>query len=656
MSVANGPRADLDKSPRAPEMERDILGRLMVDSSPQLLETVRERLNQEDDFLPTNRRVFEHICKLADEGKPWTEIAVIQSLEDSGDLPFVGGKARLGEIVTDVVYGTDLSREVEMVVDARERRRIIRLCNAQMNAAIKGEKNAERLRSDLRSWLSRYDSSEVISLKSFISSGNWPDPLAQEAYHGLAGEIVRAIEPHSEADPVALLMQTLIAFGSVINRSARFMAECDAHYCNLFAVLVGLSSKGRKGTSLNQIRRLMSAVDEDWESKCVTKGMSSGEGLIWEIRDKIEKMEPVREKGRIVDHQKALIDEGVKDKRLLVVQTEFAQVLKMALREGNILSEIIRQAWESGDLRTMTKNTPARATDAHISIIGHITKEEINRCLNNTEASNGFGNRFLWLAVGRSKLLPEGGEQVDFEANGMIRRLRAAVDFARVQAVMKRDDDARKLWRDVYTALAEGKAGLLGAITARSEAMVARLSVIYALLDCSPCVRIEHLKAALAVWVYSEQSAAFIFGDALGDPTADEILQALRQAAEAGLTRTQVSNLFNRNRAAGEIGRALGVLRERGLARCIIEKPQSDQGRSVERWQAVVTKETNLTKKVGGFTAPLVTKETNLTKKVAAEAGEGGVISSNSFISSAVAVKKEADDELSWEASDEANT
>jgi hypothetical protein len=399
----------------------------------------------------------------------------------------------------------------------------------------------------------------------------------------------------------------------------------------------------------------MSAVDEDWESGCVTKGLSSGEGLIWEIRDKIEKMEPVREKGRIVDHQKAVVDEGVKDKRLLVVQTEFAQVLKMALREGNILSEVIRQAWESGDLRTMTKNTPARATDAHISIIGHITKEEINRCLNNTEASNGFGNRFLWVAVKRSKLLPEGGDPVDFEANGIVSKLKNAVTFARRQSVMKRDDEARELWKEIYGELAAGKAGLLGAITARSEAMVGRLSVIYALLDCSEYVQSVHLKAALAVWRYCEESAAFIFGDALGDPTADEILQALRQAAEAGLTRTQVRDLFHRNRSAGEIGRALGVLRDRGLARCISEKPQSDQGRPIERWQAVATTKTTLTTKVGGSTAQQATTKTILTTKVPDEAGEDGLMSSMSFMSFGVAVKKEDKDELSWEGSDEAN-
>ncbi|MEE8114639.1 MAG: hypothetical protein V3T23_09820, partial [Nitrososphaerales archaeon] len=36
---------------------------------------------------------------------------------------------------------------------------------------------------------------------------NWPQPLSKDAFHGLTGEIVRTIEPHTEADPAALMIQ-----------------------------------------------------------------------------------------------------------------------------------------------------------------------------------------------------------------------------------------------------------------------------------------------------------------------------------------------------------------------------------------------------------------------------------------------------------------
>jgi hypothetical protein len=105
----------------------------------------------------------------------------------------------------------------------------------------------------------------------------WPNPPSAEAFHGLAREIVRAIEPHSEASPVALLVQTLVAFGSAVGRDPHFVVEADRHAANLFVVIVGATSKGRKGTSLSQVRRLLQATDPAWESEHIKSGLSSGE-------------------------------------------------------------------------------------------------------------------------------------------------------------------------------------------------------------------------------------------------------------------------------------------------------------------------------------------------------------------------------------------
>lgn len=396
----------------------------------------------------------------------------------------------------------------------------------------------------------------------------WPDPLAEEAYHGLAGDIVKAIEPHTEADPVALLAQFLVAFGNIIGRSAHFVAEADRHYTNLFVALVGTTAKGRKGTSWSHVRRIFATIDPRWSIKT---GLSSGEGLIWAVRDPPEDDEDAE-------------DAGVKDKRLLVYEPEFASTLRVLRRDGNTLSSVIRECWDTGFLSILTKNCPAVATDAHISIICHITKAELVKELTSTEVANGFANRFLWLCVKRSKVLPEGGEiwRVNFAL--LLKRLKEAVEFSSTVGELKRDEEARELWRKVYPALSEGRPGLLGAVIARAEAQVMRLACLYALLDCSRAVRREHLEAALAVWDYAEASARFIFGEALGDPVADRILEALRQAPE-GLTRTDISNLFGRNQSAKRIVYALETLLGTNLAR--VEKETDVKGgRPTERWFA----------------------------------------------------------------------
>src|SRR5262249_44788791 len=217
---------------------------------------------------------------------------------------------------------------------------------------------------------------------------------------------------------------------------------------------------------------------------------------------------------------------------------------------------------------------------AHISIIGHITREELRRELTETESANGFGNRFLWAAVKRSKCLPEGGGAVPIA--DLVQRLKKAVEFAETAGELKRDETARELWVQVYPELSEGKLGLLGAITARAEAQVLRLSMIYALLDCSNKVRVEHLRAALAVWKYCEDSARWIFETGTGNKRADRILAALKAAGTNGLTKWQITaDVFNRHATKFEIDEALRTLYALRLARRTEEKTG---GRPSERW------------------------------------------------------------------------
>ena len=404
----------------------------------------------------------------------------------------------------------------------------------------------------------------LLSLPSHMSH---PEPPDEKVYYGLAGEIVRAIEPHTEADPIALLVDFLACSGSVMGRGAFFIADGAKHYGNMYIVLVGETSKARKGTARAQIQRIFEKVDPSWSGDCVQGGLSTGEGLINAVRDSINKEDP-----------------SILDKRLLAFEAEYAQVLKVATREGNTLSTTLRQAWDTGNLRIMTRNSPLKATNAYISIIGHITKEELLRYLTTTEAGNGFGNRFLWTSVRRSKYLPEGGKIEDADLADVLSRLKDVLEFGRVDREMRLDDHARGIWHKVYPSLSEGKPGIFGALVARSEAQVRRLAMIYALLDQSEVIQREHLLAALALWDYCESSVRFIFGDALDDPVADAIRNALYENGSQGMIRTEIRDLFRRHKTAEQINRALAILLQYGHARC--ERQETD-GRPVVKWYSV---------------------------------------------------------------------
>ncbi|HOJ60332.1 MAG TPA: hypothetical protein PK878_08590, partial [bacterium] len=314
----------------------------------------------------------------------------------------------------------------------------------------------------------------------------WPSPMAEEAYYGLAGEFVQRVNAHSESDPVADLVQFLTCFGNAIGRGPHWTVNATDHHLNLFVNLVGQTARGRKGTSLDVVLKVFGQVDENWRHDCISGGLSSGEGLKYAVRD------PVLKNGEIVER-------GVADKRLLVLESEFANVLKVLNREGNTLSPTIRQAWDTGTIRNITKHDSIKATGAHISIIGHITKDELIQRMTETEASNGFANRFLWFAVRRSKHLPRGGNLTESELNPIVIRLHHALEHARGVGEMGMTEAAWVIWEGLYEGLTRDIPGLFGLVTARAEAQIRRLACLYALLDPSGIVDVPHLKAALAV-------------------------------------------------------------------------------------------------------------------------------------------------------------
>ena len=407
----------------------------------------------------------------------------------------------------------------------------------------------------------------------------WP-LLDDAALYGVLGEIVRTLEPETEADPFGILLSLLVVFGNAVGRGPHFPIEGDHHHTNMFAVMVGDSSRGRKGTSLGRTLSLFNSADLDWLRDCHTTGLSSGEGLIFAVRDPVEGLEPIKEKGKILGYQNVIKDQGVTDKRLLVLEPEFAQTLKVLKREGNTLSPVVRQAWDSGTLSVMTKTNAARATETHISILGHITRPELAKCLCDTDCFNGFANRFLWALVRRSKLLPDGGNGVDLAS--LQQKVAKALADARKIESMNRSPEARQLWHQLYPELTAEKPGLYGAVVGRGEAQTLRLSMLYALLDGVAVIEVPHLKAAAAVWRYCEESARLIFAEGQGetaDPLEQLLLLTIRQ--EPGINRRGLHRAIGGHLPAKAIVESLARMRDRGQIRC---EMVATGGRPSECW------------------------------------------------------------------------
>lgn len=399
----------------------------------------------------------------------------------------------------------------------------------------------------------------------------WP-ALDPAALHGVAGEFVRLFAPQTEADPAAILAQFLVAFGSACGRAAYTYVGESRHGTNAFVATVGQTSRARKGTAGAIVARVMAEAAPGWAADCKTSGVGSGEAVIHAIRDASDKTGKEGEP----------LDSGVADKRLIIEEEEGASLFKVSGRDGAILSDNLRKAWDSpAVLRNAVKLSPAKATAPHVSVSTHITLEELRRVLTETDRANGLGNRFLWVCARRSQVLSNPKRMHPDTLRPVAAKVGAAIVFAQgLTGEVLRDAACQELWDGVYPMLTRDHPGMFGALTARAEAQVVRLSLIYAMLDRSRTITARHLAAGLAFWKYSEDSARHIFGDRIGDHDADRIRDALAKTPE-GMTETTIHALFNRNVSAARIQDALNVLLGHGL----VTMNQIDtQGRPARLW------------------------------------------------------------------------
>lgn len=404
--------------------------------------------------------------------------------------------------------------------------------------------------------------SKTASQHKWQDARAWPT-LEAAALYGLAGDIVRAIELETEADPAALLATLLAGFGNAIGSSAHARVQGDLHPARLFVAIVGKTSTGGKGTSLATIRPFLTTAYPEWFEGCRKSGFGSGEGLIAELSGA----------------HRAKDEKSPVEKRVFVVEAEFARLLTINAREGSTSSPILRSAWDEGRLELRLSKTYALAKDAHVSLLAHITPEELREKLRSTDVAAGFANRVLFVLARRARKLPSGGnipEQLVAEFSG---RLREAMQFARGVELVQRTPEAEALWAQLYHGEPD-REGIVGMVCDRWQAQKLRLSVTYALLDRSAMIRSEHVRAAEAFWRYCVASAEWIWGSTSGNDIVDRLLEKLRSVYPAGITRDEARGLFARHVSSDRLASAIDDLCRRGLAR-IEKEPTEGRPREV---------------------------------------------------------------------------
>ena len=372
-----------------------------------------------------------------------------------------------------------------------------------------------------------------------LPAADWPEPPDDAVYHGPLGEIVRAVAPHTEADPVGILGTLLATVGAAMG-NLRYIYQGSAQAPNLFVVLVGDSSTGRKGTAGSIAREVMNRAYPDW-SQLIVAGLGSGEGLVGYLKANEKQGEP----------------------RALVMESEFGRLLTVMGREGSTLSPMVRDAWDGVPMGRVLARDQSVVHSHHVGVIAHITPVELRAKLSGTDAANGFGNRFIWLAVRRTRLVPFPVSPVEHVDPALLEAVGAAIAEAQAPGDVPWSPEARDAWEDLYLELSLHRPwGLLAAMTARTEAQIVRLALVYALLDRSPVIDVAHLRAARALWDYAVRSVAYVFGTSTGDRHAD----ALRAQLADGPLKWEDAKRALGVRSAAELEAAVALLESLGIA------------------------------------------------------------------------------------------
>jgi S-ribosylhomocysteine lyase LuxS involved in autoinducer biosynthesis len=254
-------------------------------------------------------------------------------------------------------------------------------------------------------------------------------------------------------------------------------------------------------------------------------------------------------------------------------------------RQGSILPRVLRQAWDGGTLRTLTRS-PLAATGAHIVVIGHVTPGEFRIRLKEAQLVGGTMNRFLPIASRRTKLLPDGGNIPEATLEECGELLADSLDSGKAQAQRRitRTDTADRLWHARYAHLRKARPdGPVASALARAVPQVLRLSLAYALTDGCRVIDEQHLTAALALWSYAEATAEWMFGAEVDTGEVDGLVTYIASGGHAGRTRTDIYvEYYQKHKKSTDITMTLGQLMTDGRIREEIDK--SGSGRAVTRY------------------------------------------------------------------------
>ena len=315
-----------------------------------------------------------------------------------------------------------------------------------------------------------------------------PDPAG---LYGLIGDVARAGSDGTETNAYAIAANFMAYLSCAVGRGVYLPIGNTRHHARLFCLHIGRSGRGRKGDAVSLVLRIdqaLRAMDNAFAPQIHRGGLSTREGLAALIHD------GYRQGRQDVP--------AIEDKRLWVVESEFANVLHQGRRDGNTLSAALRDCWDGVDLKPATKSNRLYASDPHVCLSGAISPGELTGLMSARELTNGFANRFLMIWAERTRMLPFPKETPQVVVEQLAARTREVLAFVRADQHGERDHLRMELspqaqWS--YSQLYRGELnddlgdGVIGALLERRAPMLLRLAMLMALTDLQTRIDAQHI-------------------------------------------------------------------------------------------------------------------------------------------------------------------
>lgn len=368
-----------------------------------------------------------------------------------------------------------------------------------------------------------------------------PDPAC---LYGLIGDVARAGSEGTETNAYAIAANFMAYLTCAVGRGVYLPIGNTWHHPRLFCLHIGRSGRGRKGDALSlvlRINQVLRELNDSFAPQIHRGGLSSREGLVALMHDGFRQ-------GR----QEI---PAIEDKRLWVVESEFANVLHQGRREGNTLSAALRDCWDGVCLKPATKSNRLYASHPHVCLSGAISPSELTRLMTARELTNGFANRFLMIWAERSQILPFPKATPQATVDALARRILDVLEFVGADQHDQRDHlrmdlSAQAQWH--YAQLYRGElhedlgSELVSAMLERRAPMLLRMAMLFALTDLQLRVDVHHLDAAMAWMRYATASVRYVFVSAAEEAQmaqtiqlANRVLAFLQQRGKA--TRSEIS-------------------------------------------------------------------------------------------------------------------